>query len=100
MARKHRPGAPLIPVRGNTYRPPLEQQRAMIERQRDEFRSMGYKAELDIEAISVQEAGDGEKLAESIKNLEHQRDNCYASARLMEEKLKKMPVPKKKPKAE
>lgn len=95
---KHRPQSPLIPrPRPQSFRPPLEAQRAMLEKARDDFRAQGYQCEINIEAFSVQEAGDGEVRDREVENLEHKRDNCYASARHFEEKLATMPKPKKNP---
>lgn len=74
-----------------TYRPPVEVQRAQLERARDAFRQQGYAAEIDIEVLGVQEAGDGESVGDQIAKLESTRDNAYASARKCDELLAKLP---------
>lgn len=76
------------------YRPPIEIQREQLTRAREHFRQQGFAAEMDIEAVRVQDAGDGESVEEQIKRLEHSRDNAYRAARRMDEKLKALPAPK------
>lgn len=73
------------------YRPPIEVQRQQITNAREQFRQMGYAAELDIDALQAQDAGD---IDDQIKGLERKRDNAYAAARKMDEKLSKLPAPK------
>lgn len=94
---KHRRAAPLIPV-PKRFPPPLEHQRAMIEESILDFRAKGYRCELNIEAFQVQDAGDGEMREKEIEKLQHQMENCYKSARLLQEKLDRMPKPKAPPK--
>ena len=76
------------------YQPSKDVQRQQIERAREEFRQQGFAAELNIEALLVQSAGDDESVEAQIKQFEHSRDNAYASARRMDEMLKKLPAPK------
>lgn len=77
-----------------SYPPTLDSKRAMLTQARDDFRAKGYAAELNIEALRVQDAGDDESIEEQIKKYEHSRDNCYKAARRMDEMLSKLPKPK------
>ena len=75
-----------------SQRPDVEVQRRMVQAKLDQFRSMGYDAELDLAAAQVQTGEDREKL---IENLESKRDNCYAAAKEMATVLAGLPKPKK-----
>ena len=76
------------------FPPSKDVQRQQLERAREEFRQQGFAAEMNIEALLVQNGGDDESVADQIKKFEHSRDNAYASARRMDELLKKLPAPK------
>lgn len=83
----------------SAFPPPLDIKREQLTRARENFRQQGFAAEMDIEALRVQDAGDGESIEAQIKKLEHSRDNAYRAARRMDEMLQKLPVPKgEKPK--
>lgn len=77
-----------------SYPPTLEVKRQLLTNARDEFRAKGYQAELNIEAIKAQaEIDDGDTQIERLTAL---AANCYASARRMDEMLKRLPPPKAK----
>lgn len=76
-----------------SQRPDVEVQRKLIQNRLDQFRTMGYEAELDLAAAQVQKGEDRERI---ISDLEQKRDNCYAAAKEMADALAKLPKPKKK----
>lgn len=77
-----------------SFPPPLETKRAQLTQARENFRQQGYAAELNIEALRVQDEGDDESIAAQVKSFEHSRDNAYKAARRMDEMLNKLPKPK------
>lgn len=95
---KHLKTAPLIPTAGPSYRPALEQRRAMLTSARDQFRQKGYEAELNIEALKVQsQEEDGETTEQRVTDATNTAENAYKAARRMDELLSKLPTPKVKP---
>lgn len=77
-----------------TYHPTLETKRSILTQKRDQFRAMGYEAEVEVETIAVQVAGTDEDAAQTIANLKSKASNCYMSARRLDEMLAKLPQPK------
>lgn len=98
MSRK----SPMIPTKGPTFRPPLPEQRAMIEQTITNARRQGYELELKIEALELQLAAisdDPEETESGRKQLDEwatQKDQAYRVAKHFQAKLDRMPKPKPK----
>jgi hypothetical protein len=75
-----------------SQRPDLEVQRRLVQSKLEQFRAMGYEAELDLLAAQVQQ---GDNRDQMITDLEQKRDNCYAAAKEMATALAALPKPKK-----
>ena len=86
----------LSPSSSKTFRPPLETKRAQLTNAREQFRQKGYEAELNIEALTVQEGIDDEARVKQLTDLENTRDNSYKAARRMDTLLAELPAPKPK----
>lgn len=85
---------PPRPPQSGRYQPDTETKRQMLINARDQFRAKGYECELNIMALEAQDA-DADVIKAKREDLENSRDNNYASARRMEEELRKLPKPKK-----
>lgn len=94
--RRHK--APLIPQRGQRYRPDVERQRAMLIEQREFFRAKGFEFEMDLEAHLVQQlTADPAAIEKERRDLRQKIANCDRSARRMDQMLAKLPPPKPSP---
>lgn len=78
----------------SAYPPTLETKRQMLTNAREQFRAKGYEAELNIEALKVQEGFGDENVAKQIDDLSNTAANSYKAARRMDEMLSKLPKPK------
>lgn len=93
--------ASFIPTPTKTFRPPLAEQRAMLEQSVTNWRRQGYDFELKILALDAQ--ADESEDAEAESDVQKQKaqwlrqaENCYKAARALEAKLAAMPRPKQK----
>lgn len=77
------------------YPPTVEIKRAILTQKRDEFRAMAYGAEVDVETLLVQVAVSDDQVDQQVTNLKQKADNCYRSARRLDEMLAKLPKPPK-----
>lgn len=82
----------LIPQRGQGYRPPKDRQREILTQMRDNWRDQGFQAEMNAVAAEEQtgEDEDGKTVEERKATWQIKADNCYGSARKMDEELEKL----------